>query len=79
MNVRISSKYKALGLLILTISLITTVALTTHSGLASAQNNTLMQSTGTKNMATNNTNIVLYNTNMYSHLKHRIVVIGIII
>jgi pimeloyl-ACP methyl ester carboxylesterase len=59
MNVRIYSKYKALGLLILTISLITTVALTTHSGLASAQNKTLMQSTGTKNMATNNTNIVL--------------------
>ena len=59
MNVRISSKHKALGLLILTISLITTVALTTHSGLASAQNKTLMQSTGTKNMTTNNTNIVL--------------------
>ena len=59
MNVRISSKHKALGLLILAISLITTVALTTHSGLASAQNKTLMQSTGTKNMTTNNTNIVL--------------------
>src|SRR3954468_12758128 len=59
MNVRISSKHKALGLLILAISLITTVALTTHSGLASAQNKTLMQSTGTKNMATNSTNIVL--------------------
>ena len=50
---------KALGLLILTISIITTLALTTHSGSASAQNNTLMQPTGIKSMATNATNIIL--------------------
>jgi len=59
MDVRISSKCKALGFVILTISLIVTLALTTHSDLAAAQNNTLIQSTGTKSMATNATNIVL--------------------
>jgi pimeloyl-ACP methyl ester carboxylesterase len=52
-------KAKALGLLILTISIITTLALTTHSCSASAQNNTLMQPTGIKSMATNATNIIL--------------------
>jgi pimeloyl-ACP methyl ester carboxylesterase len=52
-------KAKALGLLVLTISLTTTLALTTHSGLASAQNKTLTQSTGIKGMGTNTTNIVL--------------------
>jgi len=50
-------KTKALGLLILTLSLITTVALTTHSGLASAQNKTSLQPTGIKGMATNATNV----------------------
>ncbi len=59
MDIRISSKCKALGFVILTISLIVTLALTTHSDLAAAQNNTLIQSTGTKSMATNATNIVL--------------------
>lgn len=51
-------KAKALGLLTLTLSLITTLALTAHSGLASAQNKILMQPSG---MATNSTslNIVL--------------------
>jgi pimeloyl-ACP methyl ester carboxylesterase len=52
-------KAKVLGLLILTISLITTLALTTHSSLASAQNKTLMQPTGIKSMATNATSIIL--------------------
>ena len=41
------------------ISLITTLALTTHFGLASAQNKTLMQPTGIKNMTTNATSIIL--------------------
>jgi pimeloyl-ACP methyl ester carboxylesterase len=50
---------KTLGLLILTISLITPLALTTRSGIASAQNNTLMQPQGVQGMSTNATNIVL--------------------
>jgi len=49
---------KFLGLLILTLTLGVTV-ITTHSGLASAQNKTLMQATGIKSTATNVTNIVL--------------------
>jgi pimeloyl-ACP methyl ester carboxylesterase len=52
-------KAKFLGLLFLTLTLIVTLSLTTHSGLASAQNKTLMQPTGIKSMATNATNIVL--------------------
>jgi pimeloyl-ACP methyl ester carboxylesterase len=44
---------------LLTLSLIVTLSLTTHSGLANAQNNTLVQATGIKSMATNVTNIVL--------------------
>ena len=52
-------KTKALGLVLLTISLITTLALTTHSGLASAQNKTLTKPTGIKSMATNATSIIL--------------------
>jgi len=40
-------KAKVVGLLILTISLITTLALTAHSSLASAQNKTSMQPQGT--------------------------------
>jgi pimeloyl-ACP methyl ester carboxylesterase len=50
---------KTLGLLILTISLITPLALTTRSGIASAQNNTSMQPQEVQGMATNATNIVL--------------------
>ncbi len=52
-------KAKVLGLLCLTITLIVTLALTTHSGSASAQDKTLTQPTGIKGMATNATNIVL--------------------
>ena len=54
-------KAKILGLLFLTLSLIVTLSLSAYSGLANAQNKTLTQSTGIKNMATNNTkmNIVL--------------------
>ena len=54
-----SQKAKILGLLFLTLSLIVTLSLTTHSGLANAQNKTLVQPTGIKSMATNVTNIVL--------------------
>ena len=52
-------KAKILGLLCLIITLSATLALTTYSGLASAQNKTLMQPTGIKGMTTNPTNIVL--------------------
>ena len=53
-------KAKVSGLLCLTITLIVSLALiTTHSGLANAQNKTLMQPTGIKSMATNSTNIIL--------------------
>ena len=54
-----SQKAKILGLLFLTLSLIVTLSLSAHSGLANAQNKTSMQPTGTKAMATNATNIVL--------------------
>ena len=54
-----SQKAKILGLLFLTLSLIVTLSLSAHSGLANAQNKTLMQPTGIKSMATNATNIVL--------------------
>ena len=54
-----SQKAKILGLLFLTLSLIVTISLSAHSGLANAQNKTSMQPTGTKAMATNATNIVL--------------------
>jgi pimeloyl-ACP methyl ester carboxylesterase len=52
-------KAKVLGLLFLTMTLIVTLSLTTHSGLAIAQNKTSMQPQGIKGMATNATNIVL--------------------
>ena len=51
-----SQKAKILGLLFLTLSLIVTLSLSAHSGLANAQNKT---STGVKSVATNATNIVL--------------------
>ena len=56
-----SQKAKILGLLFLTLSLIVTLSLSAHSGLANAQNKTLLQPTGIKSTATNNTkmNIVL--------------------
>jgi pimeloyl-ACP methyl ester carboxylesterase len=61
-----TQKAKVLGLLFLTMTLIVTLSLTTHSGQANAQqqNNTLMQSQGTPSMTipttnTTNTNIVL--------------------
>jgi pimeloyl-ACP methyl ester carboxylesterase len=52
---------KTLGLFSLTVSLIVTLALTTHYSLASAQNKTLTTPSGTKAVAvaTNVTNIVL--------------------
>ena len=52
-------KAKVLGLFFLTMTLVVTLSLTTHSGLANAQNKTLMQSQGIKGLATNATNIVL--------------------
>ena len=54
----LSQKMGLLFLISTTIS-IAIFALTTHSGLASAQNKTLMQPTGIKSMATNSTNIIL--------------------
>src|SRR5437899_3297797 len=54
-----SQKAKILGLLFLTLSLIVTLSLTRQSGLANAQNKTLVQPTGVKSVATNVTNIVL--------------------
>ncbi|MFZ0329397.1 MAG: hypothetical protein WBQ25_21765 [Nitrososphaeraceae archaeon] len=52
-------KAKILGLLCLITTLSATLALTTYSGLASAQNKTLMQPTGIKGIALSPTNIVL--------------------
>jgi pimeloyl-ACP methyl ester carboxylesterase len=52
-------KAKVLGLLFLTMTLIVTLSLTTHSSLAIAQNKTSTQPQGIKGMATNATNIVL--------------------
>ena len=49
---------KVLGLLFLTLTISTTLVLTAHSGLASAQNKTSMQSRGVQNMtAANSTNM----------------------
>jgi len=50
-----------MGLLFLTSTIISIAifAATTHSGLANAQNKTLMQPTGINSMATNSTNIIL--------------------
>jgi hypothetical protein len=53
---------KVLGLLFLTLTLSTTLVLSAHSGLASAQNKTSMQPQGVQGMATTNStnmNIVL--------------------
>src|SRR5437588_7394453 len=54
-----NQKTKFLGLLFLTMTLIVTLSLTTQSGLANAQNKTIMQPTGIKGVAANATNIVL--------------------
>ena len=54
----LSQKMGLLFLISTTIS-IAIFAATTHSGLANAQNKTLMQPTGIKSMATNSTNIIL--------------------
>jgi pimeloyl-ACP methyl ester carboxylesterase len=52
-------KAKILLLVCLTLSIIVTLSLTTHSGLAAAQNKKLMQPQGIQGMTTNATNIVL--------------------
>src|SRR6266496_4696919 len=54
-----TQKAKVLGLLFLTMTLIVTLSLTTHSGQANAQNKTLVQAQGIQSMTTNATNIVL--------------------
>ena len=58
-----TQKARVLGLLFLTMTLIVTLSLTTHSGLANAQrqNNTLMQSQGTPSMTTPTTNATKMN------------------
>ena len=50
---------KFFGLLCLSAVLIVSLTISTHSGFAGAQNNTLMQPQGTQSMTTNATNIVL--------------------
>jgi pimeloyl-ACP methyl ester carboxylesterase len=59
--IKFNQRANILGLLLLTISLGITLFLTSHSGIANAQNKTLMQSTGVMNAPTNITgmNIVL--------------------
>jgi pimeloyl-ACP methyl ester carboxylesterase len=49
---------KFFGLLCLSAVLIVSLTISTHSGFAGAQNNTLMQPQGTQSMTTNATNIV---------------------
>ena len=56
---RIRSKEKVLILLCLSIAITTSLASTTEFGLATPENNTLMQPQGIQNMSTNATNIVL--------------------
>jgi pimeloyl-ACP methyl ester carboxylesterase len=56
---RIRSKQKVLILLCLSIAITTSFASTTDFGLATPENNTLMQPQGIQNMSTNATNIVL--------------------
>jgi pimeloyl-ACP methyl ester carboxylesterase len=52
-------KPKVLGLIYLTLTLITTSVLVTHSGFANAQNKTLNQTSGINERAANTTNIIL--------------------
>jgi len=52
-------KTKILLIICLTLTFIVSFALISPSGLASAQNNTSMQPSGMKDMATNSTNIIL--------------------
>lgn len=56
---RIRSKQKVLILLFLSVAITTSLASTTDFGLATPENNTLMQPQGIQNMSTNATNIVL--------------------
>ena len=52
-------KPKVIGLICLTLTLITTSALVTHSGFANAQNKTLNQTSGINGKAANTMNIIL--------------------
>jgi pimeloyl-ACP methyl ester carboxylesterase len=52
-------KVKFFGLLCMSITLLVSLTISTHSGFASAQNNTLMQPQGNQGMSANATNIVL--------------------
>jgi hypothetical protein len=52
-----NKKINFFGLLFLSVALLVSLTISTHSGFASAQNNTLMQPQGTQ--VTNATNIVL--------------------
>ena len=54
-----NKKVKFFSLLCLSAILLTSLTISTYSGFASAQNNTLMQPQGTQGMSTNATNIVL--------------------
>src|ERR671911_622651 len=54
-----NKKVKFFGLLSLGGILLVSLMISTHSGFASAQNNTLMQPQGTQGMSTNATNVVL--------------------
>jgi pimeloyl-ACP methyl ester carboxylesterase len=56
---RIRSKQKVLILLCLSIAITTSLVSTTEFGLATPENNTLMQPQGIQSMSTNTTNIVL--------------------
>ena len=56
---RIRSKQKILIFLCLSVAIITTLASSTHFGLAAPENKTLMQPSGRLGMSTNATNIVL--------------------
>src|ERR687894_2062412 len=52
-----NKKVKFFGLLCLSAILLVSLAISTHSGFASAQNNTLMQPQGLQGMSTNATNV----------------------
>jgi pimeloyl-ACP methyl ester carboxylesterase len=56
---KIESKQKILILICLSVAIAASPTSSTHLGLASPENNTLMQPQGTQNMSSNSTNIVL--------------------
>jgi len=56
---KIESKQKILILICLSVAIAASPTSSTHLGLASTENNTLMQPQGTQNMSSNSTNIVL--------------------